>query len=575
MAQNNRIPSVLRDFAGAQRDRPALSHLCFEDWLAKAESDSKDWIPVARSWRTPTDDQFTFSVLASAKEGVLEKLLAKHSWEVMVDFDAPAFTPVPGKERKFDFDPGTAKVVDGIELSSFTIHRFFHGYVPATFELLQGFVLYHEAFFVPDLSQYQRIDADGNIQVVARLLRERDNHAILVDAHHIRDYLAARKCYLVRYHDHRRWAPEDISPLLDAEFRTYPVQGDRSKFELWLRTDIPREGLASSSRLLGKDIVLPFPSAEHSHLWALSAARHSQHSTFIIGRDDEGQDIEATCSEDELSNYFVDRGTPHFLTPVYFRQEVLAKYYQEPKRYSVGASQVGCLSLWSIPIDITDEDLVQVWLGDLGRIPYSEQLHWRQFNVAPRGTITRHRWLRDFMAEFADAENDPVYAFHVAFDDAQSTFRERHAGDLFLRLTDKDSHLYDTLHIPLTEEWAEFDAQVQSIAKITVDSLNVALLSAITGKSVDGTLIKGSLDLLAEYLRTIQAPEATIRAIVGPLQAVQAIRSTGAAHRKGANFEETLCRLQLENMGNRARIATLLANASTALSSLAIAVVRA
>jgi hypothetical protein len=207
-----------------------------------------------------------------------------------------------------------------------------------------------------------------------------------------------------------------------------------------------------------------------------------------------------------------------------------------------------------------------VWLGDLGRIPYTEQLHWRQFNIPPRGTITRHRWLRDFMAEFADPDNDPVYYFHVAFEEVQGEVNAKYQEDLFTGLDDKDRHAYETLHLPLTEEWKEFDEQIQALAKITVDSLNVDLLSRQTGQRIDGAAIKGSLDLLREYLKKTEVPEDIKEQILHALHAVQTIRSTGAAHRKGANFEAALKRFQLDNLSNRAKVRKLLVDLTRALS---------
>lgn len=54
-----------------------------------------------------------------------------------------------------------------------------------------------------------------------------------------------------------------------------------------------------------------------------------------------------------------------------------------------------------MPIDITKEDLVQVWLGDLSKLPDKEQLHWRQYNVPPQGTISQYRFETDFEAKFS------------------------------------------------------------------------------------------------------------------------------------------------------------------------------
>jgi hypothetical protein len=249
--------------------------------------------------------------------------------------------------------------------------------------------------------------------------------------------------------------------------------------------------------------------------------------------------------------------------------EVLGRYFQEPSRYHVSDTAVNCLDLWYLPIDVTEEDLVQVWLGDLGKIPYKEQLHWRQQNVVPKGTITRHRFLRDFLAQFADPVNDPMYLFRVAYEEVQRESLAQYGENLFLMLDSKDMHVHETLHLPITAEWKEFDEQVHALAKLTVDSLNVRLLSRETNKSIDGIEIKGSVDLLHVFLGRLDIEKTQEEEVIRAFRAVQSLRSTGTAHRKGSQFEKALKKLQLENLSNRAKVKTLVVRLSRALSILA------
>jgi hypothetical protein len=569
--KDNRVPSVIRQFAGKSEARNVLSCLSFQDWFEAKENEAKDWTVVARSWKDETTDLFTFSALAATTNGNLEKLLSRPDWDVRLEFGKPYFYSHGGEEI-LHYDPGLTTEVNGIEFKPLVIHRYLHGFVPTTFELVQNFILYHEAFFFADENEYRRVDDYGDIHTIARIIREEENRLIAIDTHHLRDYLAANKCYLVRYHDHRRSAVEDIGEYIKGRFASYDLTSEYSRFDLWLRTDIPRDKYKSSSRLLGKDIVQPYLEPDKSHFWLAKEDENKKSVHFIIDRDDQGKDIESTCNQDELSNYFTDRGTPHFLTPTFFKREVLFKYYQEPSRYTVSDSGVACLDLWHVPIDITNEDLVQVWLGDLGHLPYKEQLHWRQFNVHPKGSITRHRWLRDFMAEFADPTDDPVYYFRVAFEEIQKESKQNYGAELFHGLDKKDKHAYETLHLPLTEEWKEFDEQVQAMAKVTVDSLNVELLSRETGQKIDRSLIKGSIDLLGIYLDQLTVSTDTKQQILNAFHAVQTIRSTGAAHRKGANFTKALKRFQIDNLSNRKRIRSLITNLTKALSSIAKAI---
>jgi hypothetical protein len=85
----------------------------------------------------------------------------------------------------------------------------------------------------------------------------------------------------------------------------------------------------------------------------------------------------------------------------------------------------------------------------------------------------------------------------------------------------------------LSKEEKEFDEQVQELAKVTVDSLNVDLLSRASGKRIDGKEVKGSIALLGAYLIEKDLRKEQLASILNAFRAVQSIRSPGSAHRKG------------------------------------------
>jgi hypothetical protein len=165
--QDNRIPGVIRDFTGKPEAQNVLSFLAFEDWLAKRETEAKDWMIVARSQKDKTTDLFTFSALASANAGNLERLLSKHDWDVDLEFGNPFFYGYGGEKVAY-YNPGITAEADGIEFRPFVIYRSFHGFVPDAFELVQNFILYHEAFFVPEQGEYQCIDEQSMARISSK-----------------------------------------------------------------------------------------------------------------------------------------------------------------------------------------------------------------------------------------------------------------------------------------------------------------------------------------------------------------------------------------------------------------------
>lgn len=125
-----------------------------------------------------------------------------------------------------------------------------------------------------------------------------------------------------------------------------------------------------------------------------------------------------TCNPNELADYFGNNpGAPHYLIPVFFRRDVLTKYYSKPELYSVKDGYLRCGGLWGLRIDNNHEKYVVVYLGDLGRdLPPGERAYWKSFNVTPDGTISDVNWKRHFLGQFTDPEKaDLVFKLQFNF----------------------------------------------------------------------------------------------------------------------------------------------------------------
>lgn len=530
----------------------AMEFLSFKDWLERKEHHAQDWIAVARQPKGMPEYYSTFSVLASTEGKSLERILSTHEWEILAiscsgDFGRPYFDL--SDKDDLVFHSGLSAKIDGVAFQPFTLYRNFHGFrkMPNRHELVQNFLFYHDAFLIEDEQKFIRITEDGELETVVKYEATEDEQIILVSTHHLKDYLAANRSYLVRYHDHRRWLEEDITEQIGGQFTNIPIITDSSRFEIWLRTDgvFKTNDYKSGSRLVGKDIVHPYPQPDKRHRYRLTGEMETKYVTFIVGRDDTGEEIEVTCSQEELSNFFTDRGEWHYLTSVFFEPGVLKKYYDEPSRFRITDGYVRCLDIWGIKSDETKEDLVQVYLGDLGLIPYGEQTHWRHYNVAPRGGMTESRFRRDFLCEPAEPTHNVIYSFRKAFESAQRVSIEKLKDPLFKPQDERDSYLYEALHLPLSREWKAFDEMIQALSKIVVDSLNVKLLKHMTGKTGK------SLELLEVYLDQQKVQERIKAEVLVGFRMVQDLRSTGTAHRKGTNYDEMLARYELSTLSNQ------------------------
>lgn len=561
---DNRIPPILKKYIASSKvkEKDALSFLSFDNWLRTSEHTATDWILVARSEEIGNESYFTMSCLVKGSENSLKGFVSACTFDVETTFGVPSIEETEKITR-----------IKGMKLMPFVFRRHFKGHCPDAFEFIQDFLLLYNSFWVEKTREWRNIDDNGLVHTLAK----HSFHAgsgddryeqLLVDAHVLKRYLTFRDVYLVRYHDHRRRSETEISEVI-GEFKNVRLKNEQSGYSLDLRTDIQYNKIKSSSRLLGKDIIKGYQEKGKEVQLA------EQFMSFIIGRDGEGKLIELSCDPSPLSSYFTDKGTPHFLTSVFFKPEVLQKYYSQPGLYTVDDYQVMYLHQWSIDYDMTSERLVHVYLGDLGQsLSYEEQLHWRQFNVAPKGEMSDYRFKADFLAEWAlsTPEQTPVGHFKEALENLQERVISEYNQPFFLPLLDDDKHAYKTVRVPLTDEGKEHDEQILSLTKILNDSLNVPLLSALTGKSIGdidikGSKIHGSLALLLDWLRHHFTEEESA-SLIEPFTILQALRSSGSAHRKGANYQKTLTRYQLEGLSNSGRIRELLLRIMKALKTI-------
>lgn len=258
----------------------------------------------------------------------------------------------------------------------------------------------------------------------------------------------------------------------------------------------------------------------------LGRSEDKKYEDYIIGIDDDGKEIFHTSNEVELSNYFgKNPGAPHYLTPVFFKKEVLNKYYDNPEKYEVEDGFVRCHGSWLLRLDNNHAKYVVVFLGDLGHLHNKEQIYWKSFNVAHQGRVSGTAWKRGFKAEFADPEQPDLY-FKYKFGIFQEAWHKKYGWYLFKPLSKGDEHHMKSLHTPATNDQKEFDAQILSLTKIMIDSLNEKELMkglTITKKSPKG-LYKLEAFLLSKF--------PPFKGLLEFLRKLQSLRSLSVAHRK-------------------------------------------
>jgi hypothetical protein len=517
-----------------------VGFLSFNEFISLNAESSDDWVTVARFDGFEGDTSFgIFSVLVSKNKTMIKKLLSNSDWEVQTSLGTPFFGRL-GQSKSVYFNLGDKEVIDGIRFKAFTIVRQFHDAHPMRVDIDQSFVLYHGLYFISEEQVY--IDPVTEEKVI----KYENPSYVKIKTSYLRDYLAAVKMVLVRYHDHRRMVKKEPLEAIGKEEMKLAVKSKDRNFSIRIGNSII-ESEKTFSRLLGKDIIYPFKEPKHPDFLLLSGKDEKRCLDFIIGVDNEDNDIEETCNEKELSSFFVNTGKANYLTPVYFKNEVLQKYYQNPRRYTVSPGYLHSLDMWGVSFDINKSNLVHVWLGDLGRLPYEEQLHFRQYNVRPSGGITTEFYDTQILAKFSETK-EPIHLLKKSLKEVNKSSLEKLGFKIFQELTDDDAHAYKTIHVPTTNEPKELDEQLIYLSKILSDSIDKAKIKSriIWRPSTpeEDTHLRFLEKLLEE---TFGVENTKTSEIVQPLRLLQRLRSQSAAHRKSTEFRDTLSKLGLDN----------------------------
>ena len=464
-------------------------------------------------------------------------------WELSIGGGVPGFSQIYSRGRsRTKYELNSSSPAEAL-----VHYRDFHGLRPAYPELSEQFRLLFNLWESRKTGEFFYFDGSGNPIKAAEVHEKR----VRVLTSLIRRYQAVRQLCLALYIDSTLFSSS--LPLGDYDWQ---LRDDAHALDYYRGAG---SGSSRFSRLFGKKLFRP-PARRQCGLWPYEAPR--QFEDFIISVNDVGLERLHTSDPDRLANYFGKNPTsPHYLTPVFFRREVLDRYYADTDRFEVEDGMVRCAGLWVLRLDNDRPEHVMVFLGDLGRdIPHDEARYWRSFNIPPPENGASETLLRRaFLGQFADAQSVDL-RFARIYEMTNRAWEEKYGWPLFKPLHKDDRHVLAKLHVPAGDGQAEFDEQVLYLAKLVVDSLNEKELRRAAGPGPKGE--KG-LGKLQRFLESAGIRDA--EALIAPLAHVQGLRSRGAAHRKGSDFDITVA---IGDLGRRAGFERLLSQVASRLETL-------
>jgi hypothetical protein len=387
----------------------------------------------------------------------------------------------------------------------------------APIEISQKLVHSLGLHFLEDRNAFCRLNEEGDIEEVIYVFQDQgtgdfDSRAcVLINSKILAEYMAVgeyslfRKFDVTRYHSFSEW--DESERHFDAPdiFYNSGKSGDPASYV--------HGGQVLRPAVTVEELIEQWKSSEDP-----SARRYE---TFLIHDWKNKRIVEWSSAPDQLSNYFEESEKPFEISPVYFRPDVLTKYKADPDKYDLRDRSITCRNSWYLKTyDLNDAGQVHTYIRYLQSLPFREQQHWKLYNEAPKGGLSRRAIENDFEGKWS-TEEDPLESLRYVIETLDSNppaWWSPRGSDLVRRV-----------HYPVTTSSKEWADELQVLDQLVVEGFVATELRKIAvavGVSVDTKW--QSLKLIQEFLRArsrVNADE-----IVEPLRRLHYLRSKVSGH---------------------------------------------
>ncbi len=495
--------------------------LDFQDIIKEIENKigKEQWVYLYKQIETSIQDYTLYSTLIPNNK--IDSVLENDNWEIHLGEGLPGV----GRHAPL-FEDQYLRFGNFENIEPLVYLRFFNGVEKPIVELSQELIHYFDLFPNYKDNKYTEIMGDGNeVDVIIF-----DENSVKIRLKHLKIYLAIKKSHLIIFLDIWRYSDISCDKLgIKEGLKTIKKQNYRYSYDIKdYVVQFGKPDMISSSWFLGKILIAGKTDFKPN---LFSNSEEDLYEDYIIGIDENGDDIQKTCNSMKL-------GPNEFLSLVFFDRTVLSKYYNNPQKYEVIDCLISYKSFWMLPIDNNKKDYIVVFLGDLGKhLSYKEQTYWKGFNVVPDGKLSKTYWDRSFMMTNSPPQMPDLYFKHIFLKFSKS-WEKKYGWELFKPLNEPDSHYFSTLHVPLSDSPIEFEQQVLSLTKILIDSMNEK--EVIKGIIEQNDEWKG-IDKFEAFLNEKTSFGGSVQ--IKFLRNLQSLRSQSVAHRKSRDYEKNIKKL--------------------------------
>lgn len=325
-------------------------------------------------------------------------------------------------------------------------------YIDISEEFILYFNLYEKAedkqnrkyFFIDDLGELDEV-----IKVEPKQIK--------VKLKYLKEYISVRKIYFSICYDFVRLSKINLSDL-EVNSINKNFINDSYFYKHLIHPLDSQDTKKARSWIHGKAIINYDKNKNNFYHFDFI---NKTYETFITGYDNDGKEVWQDCSN-ENDKYFI-------LT--YFKKTVLNKYYNEPTKYEVDGLYVKS-NFFTLKIDNNIDNYVVVPLIELGTLPHKEQLHWKQYNIAPQKGISNTYYNTMIKGSWIEQPETTDLLFKHKFKQFNKKWNNKFGWELYKPLDKIDEHIFTSLHIPTSNNVKSFCEQILSLVKITIDRIN-------------------------------------------------------------------------------------------------------
>ena len=529
-------------------------------WAFLAESIDGD-VPAYVS----VDRFYLYSAVVARRELAKRPVSDLHKWNMKPSAGwgfSQKWDHTIGEERKYLVNPlesAEPHVLKGAEPLLFL--RSVYGSPDSDYvELNQRFAHILNIHLRQDKSAYCQVDANGDLEPVVITHRDRKGSVCTVTRDALDFYLYLTDSVLVRVFEVQRY--RQAPPSGGRKRRRQQPQYVSRRDDLHAR--VLRSGAGTdteSASIRGFQVIQRATSDADMMRRVHGESTLPREFATFIALDWKHQAVgECSCDPDQFGNYFTPLHLPVGLSPAFFTPDVLTKYKQDADNYTLQPRLITCRATWSLRYDINAAGQVYVYLVDLGRLPYSEQLYWKSCNELPREGLPERAYSDDILRNWF-GQPDALEALKRELLAFPPTHQRGLEVAIWSFSEDDRERNFSSLTGVVTEALKEWDDQVLALAKILIDGLQKSPLRALAlslGEDADTVGKTGSVTLLRRCLELGGVDDDIIDETVKPLLEVQDLRSNNGVAYPGTRPTGDL-RRQYDTLLNKcaAAVATL------------------